>query len=168
MDPLDNAAPPRAFSAGKALCIFSAFTYGVLPAIIDTFDPHHLQNPDWPPHARLHLMWLISAGLYTSLFSIYLFWTATPQAFERMRVGAILGALHIAGFFTAGLFKDAAGAAFDADGRVILGFLPPALLHFSTSASLLLAGFALCRTTLRRSPEPRGSMSTWSKPLQKE
>jgi len=132
--------------------MFSAFTYGVLPAIIDTFDPHHLQNPDWPPHARLHLMWLISAGLYLSLFSIYLFWTATPRSFERLRAGAMVGALHIAGFFTAGAFKGAAGAAFDADGRVILGFVPPAILHLSTSAALLFAGFMLCRAALRGNP----------------
>jgi hypothetical protein len=145
----ESQTPPRAFHAGRALCIVSAVTYGVLPAIIDTLDPHHLRNPEWPGHARLHLLWLISAGLYLSLFSIYLFWTATPRTFERMRTGATIGALHIAGFFTAGLLKGAAGAAFDADDRVILGFIPPAILHFSTSALLLFAGFSLCRSAVR-------------------
>lgn len=142
---MEAQPPSRAWSLGRALMIFAAFTYGVLPAIIDTFDPHHLRNPDWPPHARLHLMWLISAGLYLSLFGIYLFATATPRTFDRVRVGAMMGALHIAGFFTAAAFKSAAGAAFDADGRVLLGFIPPAALHFTTSATLLFAGYALSR-----------------------
>lgn len=125
--------------------IFAAVTYGVLPAIIDTFDPHHLLNPAWPPHARLHLLWLISVGLYLSLTGIYLFATATPRTFDRVRVGATMGALHIAGFFTAAVFKSAAGAAFDADGRVVLGFIPPAALHLGTSALLLFAGYTLAR-----------------------
>jgi hypothetical protein len=103
---------------------------------------------------------LISAGLYSSLFSIYLFWTATPRAFERLRVGAIFGSLHVAGFFTAGLFKDAAGAAFDADGRVIFGFLPPAVLHFSTSTLLLVSGFLLCRRALDQDGDRRAPPST--------
>ncbi len=135
--------------------IFAALTYGVLPAIIDIFDPHHLRNPEWPPHARLHLMWLIAAGLYSSLFGIWLFATSTPRTFERARFGATIGALHIAGFFTAAAFKNAAGAAFDADGRVLLGFLPPAALHFLTSSTLLAAGYTLARRGARASTDTR-------------
>ncbi|MDC0749643.1 hypothetical protein [Polyangium mundeleinium] len=130
--------------AGKALCILSAFTYGLLTALIDVLDPHHLRNPDWPGHARFHLLWLISGGALGALVSIYLFWTATPRSFGRIRTGALLGALHIGGFFVAALFKNAAGAAFDADGRVLFGFLPPAMLHLGTSAALLFAGVRLC------------------------
>lgn len=141
--------PNRAWRLGVAVCILAAVTYGVLPAIIDTFDPAHLRNPLWPPHARLHLMWLISAGLYQSLFGIYLFATATPQTFDRVKFGAAVGALHIAGFFTAGLFKGAAGAAFDADGRTLFGVIPPAILHFSTSLALLAVGYTLCQREAR-------------------
>lgn len=133
----------------------AALLYGVLPALIDTFDPHHLLNPEWPPHARLHLLWLNSTGLYLSLFAIYLVWTATPRSSGRMRASAALGALHIAGFFTAGLFKDAAGAAFDADGRVLLGLFPPAILHFTTAAALQLGGFVLSDRAARQAATER-------------
>jgi len=129
---------------GKALCILSAFTYGLLTAAIDIVDPHHLQNPTWPGHAKLHLLWLISAGAIGAITSIYLFWTATPRSLERIRMGGLLGAVHIAGFFTAAIFKNMANAEFDADGRVLFGFLPPAMLHLSLSASLLAAGVFLC------------------------
>lgn len=61
---MTDAATPRAWKVGKALALLAAFTYGPLPTLIDTFDPAHLRNPTWPPHARLHLMWLISVGLY--------------------------------------------------------------------------------------------------------
>ena len=79
-----------------------------------------------------------------ALVSISLFWTATPHSLSRIRTGALLGALHIGGFFVAAAFKNAAGAAFDADGRVLFGFLPPAMLHLGTSAALLFAGVRLC------------------------
>ena len=137
--------PSPTWIAGKALCIVSAVTYGLLTAAIDVVDPHHLTNPTWPGHARFHLLWLISAGALGALASIYLFWTATPRTPERLRTGALLGAVHIGGFFLAAIFKPAAGAEFDADGRVLLGFLPPAALHLATSATLLLAGVSLCR-----------------------
>lgn len=142
---MQTERPAKTWGIGKALCIVSAVTYGILPAFIDTFDPHHLMNPDWPPHARLHLMWLNGAGLYLSLFSIYLFWTTTRETFDRMRTGVSVGLLFIAGFFTAGLLKDAAGAAFDADGRLLFGLAPPAIVHFCTSTVILLVGYALCR-----------------------
>lgn len=143
---MNSASPPSrtTWVVGKALCILSAFTYGLLTAAIDIVDPHHLQNPDWPGHARFHLLWLISDGALGALASIYLFWTATPRSLWRIRTGALLGALHIGGFFVAAAFKSAAGAEFDADGRILFGFLPPAMLHLGTSAALLFAGVNLC------------------------
>jgi hypothetical protein len=132
------------WAAGKALCILSAVTYGLLTGLIDIVDPHHLRNPAWPGHARFHLLWQISAGALGALASIYLFWTATPRTLERVRTGAFLGALHIGGFIMATVFKGAAGAELDANGRVLLGFLPPNMLHLGTSAALLLAGVSLC------------------------
>ena len=134
----------RAWVTGKALCILAAVTYGLLTAAIDVFDPHHLTNPTWPGHARFHLLWLISAGAIGAATSIYFFWTATPRTFERVRTGAMLGAMHLGGFFSAVLFKPLAGAEFDADGRVLLGFFPPAALHLSTSTALLILGVVLC------------------------
>lgn len=136
--------PDRRWAAGKALCIVSAVTYGLLTALIDVLDPHHLRNPSWPGHARFHLLWLICAGAAGALTSIYLFATATPQTLARLRTGALLGAVHLSGFFLAALCKPLAGAEFDADGRVLFGFLPPAVLHLSLSAALLYTGVTLC------------------------
>ncbi|MDI3284784.1 hypothetical protein [Polyangium sp. 15x6] len=143
---MSSEHPPSSTTwvAGKALCIFSAFTYGLLTALIDVLDPHHLRNPGWPGHARFHLLWLISGGALGALVSVYLFWTATPRSLSRIRTGALLGSLHIGGFFLAALFKNAAGAEFDADGRVLFGFLPPAMLHLMISAALLFVGVSLC------------------------
>ncbi len=144
MNPTRNPSPTR-FLIGKALCIVSAITYGLLTAAIDVVDPHHLQSPSWPGHAKLHLLWLICGGAIGALISIYLFLTATPQTMANVRTGALIGSIHLSGFFVAALMKPLAGAEFDADGRVLLGFLPPAVLHLSVSASLLLAGFSLCK-----------------------
>jgi hypothetical protein len=140
----ERAPSSTAWAVGKALCILSAVAYGLLTGLIDILDPHHLRNPDWPGHARFHLLWQISAGALGALASIYLFWTATPRTVERVRTGAFLGALHMGGFILAAVFTSAAGAEFDAGGRVLLGFLPPNMLHLGTSAALLFAGVSLC------------------------
>ena len=124
---------PRVWTVGKGLCIFAAFTYGLLTALIDVIDPNHLRNPAWPGHAKLHLLWLISGGAIGACVSIYLFATATPATRWRIRTGALIGAIHIGGFFAAALLKPLAGAEYDADGRVLLGFIPPAALHLSLS-----------------------------------
>lgn len=139
-------APPRRWAVGRAICIFAAFTYGLLTAAIDVIDPYHLLNPQWPGHARFHLLWLICGGALGALTSIYLFWTATPKNPVRLQMGALLGAVHLGGFFLAALLKGAAGAEFDADGRLLFGFLPPNMLHLGTSAALLFTGYKLCQT----------------------
>ena len=79
------------------------------------------------------------AGRYSGIIA-----TATPATRWRIRTGALIGAIHIGGFFAAALLKPLAGAEYDADGRVLLGFIPPAALHLSISASLLAAGVFLC------------------------
>ncbi len=137
--------PSTTWALGKTLAMLAAVLWGVLPAFIDTLDPAHLRNPAWPPHARQHLLWGVSTGAWLAVLGLVMFATATPRTVSRVYVGAAAGGAHIAGFFTAAVFKDLAGGAFDADGRVLLGFLPPAVLHFSTAAALLAAGVALCR-----------------------
>lgn len=138
-----QAPASRAWVAGKVVCIIAAVTYGLLTAAIDVVDPHHLTNPTWPGHARFHLLWLIGAGALGALTSSYLF--ATARTLERVHTGALIGAMHLGGFFLAAIFKPFAGAEYDADGRVLLGFIPPAALHLATSAALLFAGVSLCR-----------------------
>lgn len=140
----ERSPSPWTWAVGKGLCIFAAVTYGILTALIDVLDPHHLQNPAWPGHARFHLLWLISGGAIGAFVSIYLFATAAPATLWRIRTGALIGAIHIGGFFSAVVFKPFAGAEYDAGGRVLLGVIPPAALHLTASASLLAAGVLLC------------------------
>ena len=140
---MDSALVYRGLDIGTAKPA-PAIRAAVAHHLIDILDPHHLRNPDWPGHARFHLLWQISAGALGALASIYLFWTATPRTLERVRAGAFLGALHIGGFILAAVFKSATGAEFDADGRVLFGFLQPNMLHLGTSAALLFAGVSLC------------------------
>ena len=141
---------PSGWKSGRGLMIFAAVTYGVLPTIIDIFDPHHMGNPDWPPHAKLHLLWLIGMGLSLCLYSISLFWRATIERPQGIYTGAAIGACQVGAFYAAGLLSSVFGAAFDADGRLLLGFLPPALLHFLISGSLLAAGFVLATQALKK------------------
>lgn len=135
----------KAWSTGKILCILGTLLYGVLPVFIDTLDPHHLMNPAWPPHARLHLLWQICTGFLISMVATVLFVKATPKTVERVYIGGAIGASLVTAFMVSASLKNLVGSAFDADNRVLLGFIPPALLHFLTAGVLIAIGVWLCR-----------------------
>jgi hypothetical protein len=48
------------------------------PALRDS-DVSHLQNPLWPGHAKVHMMWFISYLLFSGIAQIYLIWFRKPS-----------------------------------------------------------------------------------------
>jgi hypothetical protein len=42
--------------------------------IYNNFAITNLQNPDWPGHAKVHMMWFIAYLAYTGFIQIYLIW----------------------------------------------------------------------------------------------
>ena len=45
----------------RVLVTFPVAFVGLVPIVVDLSATHAL-NPDWPPHARLHLVWLVSTN----------------------------------------------------------------------------------------------------------
>ncbi|MCE9598285.1 MAG: hypothetical protein K8S54_09990 [Spirochaetia bacterium] len=48
------------------------------PAIRDS-DVSHLQNPAWPGHAKVHMMWFIAYLFFSGTAQIYLIWFRKPS-----------------------------------------------------------------------------------------
>ncbi len=142
----------RAWRAGRGLVITAALVYGVLPALIDLFTPQHLQNPDWTGHPRFHLMWQIFLTGYLGLRAAWLALNATPDRFNLIERSAGLGVIVLGAFFTAGFLAVPLDASFGAPEDVILG-IPIPLVHFTTAALILLAGYLLCRRAVRDLPQ---------------
>ena len=119
--------------------------YGTLPVLADLSDSHAL-HPEWPGHARLHVVWLI--GLTTSLaaFATYLTWTDDSLRLERTRIAASIGLCVTGSFWVAGLTRSFYGGLFG-DPNIDpgpLGF-PPNLIVFAAEFVSLAIGAHLLR-----------------------
>jgi len=70
---------------------------------INDFNATHLFNPDWPPHARLHMMMLFcTTGAFT-LLGLYLCWGPTGSRLQNLKLSAVAGTLYMYGTVTAAL-----------------------------------------------------------------
>ena len=61
----------------------------------------HATNPEWPGHARFHLVWQASAFAWLALLEIVLIFGGGPFHEQRFYLAAILAGLPMLGFFTA-------------------------------------------------------------------
>ncbi|MGI9330819.1 MAG: DUF6640 family protein [Gammaproteobacteria bacterium] len=67
------------------------------------FNDTHLFNPDWPPHARMHMMTVFTTAVAAAVFGLYLVWGRTCSRLERLRLSAVLGCLYVLGLIAASL-----------------------------------------------------------------
>ncbi|GEM_PF-792668 len=57
----------------RVLTTATALLLAVGPPLID-FNESHATNPDWPPHARFHVVWQVLAQSATGLLAVALLW----------------------------------------------------------------------------------------------
>lgn len=61
----------------------------------------HATNPEWPGHARFHLVWQAAAFAWLALLEIVLIFVGAPFQEQRFYLAAILAGLPMLGFFAA-------------------------------------------------------------------
>ena len=105
---------------GKTLLTLSAIVWGLAPLAAD-WGPSHVFHVDWPPHARVHTVWLLATGAMLSLFSVFLVWTPMMKQHACVRIGGLLGIMVLLGFFAAlGLADLYDGAISDPEHEVFV------------------------------------------------
>jgi hypothetical protein len=75
------------------------------------FNNTHLFNPDWPPHARLHMMTVFTTAVAVAVFGLYLVWGQTFSRLERLRLSAVLGCIYVLGLIVASLTMPSYGGS---------------------------------------------------------
>ena len=93
--------------------------YGFMPVLVDVSSTH-LLHPAWSPHARFHMVWLLSVGVSTACLALWLLWVRRDCI-----LSGILGLLFTGGFFVAALTRNFYQGAFTDPGGVeteLLGF----------------------------------------------
>ena len=106
-----------------ALLLVAAAIYGIVPPVVDLTETHAF-HPAWPPHARLHMVWLLGTN---SILAAIVAWLVLAgeagQRDTRLRFASLLGVAALGGFFVATLTQSAYGGALhDPTGGVRLIF----------------------------------------------
>jgi drug/metabolite transporter (DMT)-like permease len=64
---------PKSAAAGRLLMTLCTVGYGFLPPFVD-LGVTHVQHPDWTPHSRMHMVWLLATNFGVSVLALYLLW----------------------------------------------------------------------------------------------
>lgn len=95
-----------------------ALMYAVVPPIID-FNPTHALHPEWPEHARFHMVWMVITNSILGLLAVYLIWFQSRQG-GQMIAGAI-SAIILGSFFLSTLAMPLYDGALADEGGVAAG-----------------------------------------------
>lgn len=122
----------------QILLTIAAIQFGIIPPIVD-FTETHVFHPDWPPHARFHLVWLLFTGTCIALLIITVVWKKFEQKHTVLKLVSLLGCIVLAGFFISALFKDSYGGSLTdlAEPIQVMG-IDGNLFSFSIAAFLQL------------------------------
>lgn len=77
-----------------------ALSQGIAPIFIDC-NRTHATNPQWPGHARFHLVWQLGGSVLFGLLEVALVWWPGPFVSERFYLAAVLAAIPLLGFAAA-------------------------------------------------------------------
>ena len=125
----------------KLLITLATVIYGVVPILVD-FSPTHILNPEWVPHARLHVVWLISTNGLIALLAMWLLW-----AKREVILSSILGLCVVGGFMIAGWTSGLYGGSLAEPGLEafkVLG-LDINVVVFGTTLIMLVIAIGLWR-----------------------
>lgn len=129
---------------GQAIMTVATLVYGLGPLIID-LTATHVFHPEWTPHARMHMVWLLGTNTLIALVALYFLWLYKFVAFG-VNLAGILGLCVYGSFmlsaFTSPLYGGSMG---DEAGVPLVMGLDANIFGFSIALMLLLAGWFLAR-----------------------
>lgn len=94
----------------RVLLTVAAIQYGLVPPIVD-FTETHVFHPDWPPHSRFHLVWLLTLGAALASYVIISLWAPSSRTPQSLRHVSVLGCLVLGAFFVAALSRSQYGGS---------------------------------------------------------
>jgi hypothetical protein len=141
--------------SGRALMTLATLIYGVIPLTVD-LSPTHVLNPDWPAHARVHEVWLLSVGSSIALVALYFIWCYRRDTRLGVTLAGVLGVCNLGGFMFAAATADLYGGilvdpvtAPMMPGNDMIAGVPANLFAFSLALVILLAGAVLALSATR-------------------
>jgi hypothetical protein len=133
----------RTVLPGRIIMTIATMMYGIVPPLVDLTETH-VFHPDWTPHARMHMVWLLGTNTSIAMVALYVLWLHQTSLILRVRLAGVLGLCVYGGFIlsasTTSLYD---GSLSDAGGVPPIIGMDANILVFSLALLLLLAGWLL-------------------------
>ena len=123
--------------AARLTLTVATIFYGFAPVLVDVSSTH-LLHPAWSPHARFHMVWLLSVGVSTACLALWLLW-----ARKDCVLAGLLGLLFTGGFFVAALTRNLYQGAFTEPGGVETELLGLDIGIFAFGGNLILIAVSM-------------------------
>jgi hypothetical protein len=133
-------------TVGRILMTVAILVASVLPLAAD-ISHSHLLNPTWPPHARVHEVWLLATGAGVGGVALWLIWMGRQPVLAACILGGFLIAAATAPLY-GGVLVDPATAHLLPNNDRVFG-IPANLFAFSLALVILLIGLPLARQERR-------------------
>ena len=136
---------PKSILVGRILMTIATLIYGVPPPLVDLTETH-VFHPEWTPHSRLHMVWLLGTNSAVAVLALYFLWLDKTHSAYGVRLAGILGLCVFGGFWLSASTISLYGGALSDKGGVppILG-MDANIVVFSFALLLLLVGWFLAR-----------------------
>jgi hypothetical protein len=118
--------------------------YGIIPLLVDLTETHAF-HPDWPAHARFHMVWLLGTNTSLAILSLILMWGTKIEPRLRICIGGLIGLCVFGGFFISSFTANLYGGALVDE----MGGVPPIfgmdanLVAFTPLTALVVIGLWL-------------------------
>ena len=131
-------------TAIRVLLTITAFEF--FGPIVRDSGGDHLLHPDWPGHARVHLVWLLGFMGFSGLANLYLIWFRRPADVGNLRLSAAWQCCNLGGFWTAYVLESAYGGQIAVPGSHFHLFgMDENVFVFMVLSAVMLAALGLLR-----------------------
>lgn len=130
---------------GRIVMTIATLMYGVIPPVVDLTESH-VFHPDWTPHARMHMVWLLATNSTLAIVALYFLWLHRADRIFGAGIAGVLGVCVYGGFMLSAAATTLYGGSMSDRAGVppVLG-LDANILAFSVALLLLLAGWFMAR-----------------------
>ncbi len=137
---MDAARQNQIYRGLRRVLTAATLVYAVLPVLAD-LSPSHVLHPGWPPHARLHTVWLLGTQFAMGVVALYLLWGSRGDARTRIVQAGVLALVVLGAFLVAAVSAPLYGGALSDPGSGVpqVFGLDANLLVFGTTA-VVVAG----------------------------